>query len=210
MAAETSRPIDWINDRRGRRIPRAWWPESRAAPGRLEDLRQFVNTVNLHSGADLLGSTAEAAAWLRDSGHTRGTVTSTDAADLRELRSILRCLAIANGSSSDGAAHWHDLDQFASRCPVTAMFGDDSLFRPVSQRGVDAFVAATLGTVVRARIDGTWSMLKACPEQSCHWLIYDRTKNHSATWCSTGGCGGRTRAKNYRSRHSGSTASVAQ
>ncbi len=209
MTAQPGRPIEWITDRRGRWIPRAWWPESRAAPGHLEELRQFVNTVNLHSGADLLGSVAEAKAWLRESGHAPGSMTSTDVGELTELRSILRCLAIANGGSGDGAAQWHDLQQIAARHPVTAVFGVDSMFRPVSQRGVDAFITAILGIVARARIDGTWTMLKACPEQSCHWLIYDRTKNHSATWCSSGGCGGRVRARNYRSRHSSSTAPLA-
>ena len=47
---------------------------------------------------------------------------------------------------------------------------------------------------------GRADVLKACPDQTCHWLIYDRTKNHSASWCSAGGCGARTRAKNYRAR----------
>ena len=49
-------------------IPDASWPPGRAAPGRLERARRFVNTVNRENGADHLGEPLRAAQWLAGDG----------------------------------------------------------------------------------------------------------------------------------------------
>ena len=43
--------------------------------------------------------------------------------------------------------------------------------------------------------DGTWSRLKACREDDCHWAFYDRSRNRSGQWCVMAVCGNRNKAR---------------
>jgi predicted RNA-binding Zn ribbon-like protein len=66
--------------------------------------------------------------------------------------------------------------------------------------GVDGFIGLVLGAVASAMADGSWSRVKACRRDTCRWLFYDRSRNHSGTWCSMAGCGSRMKARAYQAR----------
>jgi predicted RNA-binding Zn ribbon-like protein len=71
---------------------------------------------------------------------------------------------------------------------------------------VDGALGALLGTVAAAMADGTWSRLKACRADNCHWAFYDHTRNRSGVWCDMAVCGNRAKVRAYRHRHAGEPA----
>jgi predicted RNA-binding Zn ribbon-like protein len=68
-------------------------------------------------------------------------------------------------------------------------------------RGIDAALGRLIAIAASAMVDGTWSRLKACRADDCHWAFYDHARNHSRHWCSMAVCGNRTKARTYRQRH---------
>jgi predicted RNA-binding Zn ribbon-like protein len=69
-----------------------------------------------------------------------------------------------------------------------------------ARRGLEGAFGTLLAIAYRARVEGTWQRLKACPEESCGWAFYDRSRNHSSTWCSMAVCGNRAKARAFRER----------
>ena len=65
-------------------------------------------------------------------------------------------------------------------------------------------MAGSLGRVVAILVEamaaGTWDRLKACSADTCQWLFYDASKNHSGHWCSMKVCGNRSKARQFRAR----------
>ena len=66
-----------------------------------------------------------------------------------------------------------------------------------------AALARILVVVLESMADGTWHRLKTCRSETCEWVFYDSSKNHSAAWCSMRVCGNRQKARRYRSRKRG-------
>jgi predicted RNA-binding Zn ribbon-like protein len=163
------------------------------APGRLELLRRFVNTVDHEHGREVLHSTARLQSLLADlrliDSGTR--VTETDLERALDLRERLRRLALAN---NHGAA---DVSLEAEL--VVRIDGRHGVLEP-PRRDVDGALADLVGIVYTAMADGTWSRLKACRRDVCGWLFYDRSRNRSAVWCQMAVCGNRTKTKAYRAR----------
>jgi regulatory LacI family protein/CGNR zinc finger protein len=59
-------------------------------------------------------------------------------------------------------------------------------------------MAVLLGAVDTARVDGSWTRLKACARESCRWAYFDSSRNRSGRWCSMAWCGNavKMRARN--------------
>jgi predicted RNA-binding Zn ribbon-like protein len=163
------------------------------APGRLELVRRFVNTVDYEHGREVLHSPARLEALLVELGLAEaGTrVTEADLERALELREALRKLALAN---NEGAA-----DTILEAELVVRLDGRSGSLEP-SRRTADGALADLVGIVYTAMADGTWSRLKACRRDVCGWLFYDRSRNLSAVWCQMAVCGNRTKTKAYRAR----------
>jgi predicted RNA-binding Zn ribbon-like protein len=163
------------------------------AHGRLELVQRFVNTVDFEHGREVLHSPARLQAVLRDLGLLdRGArATKADLERALDLRERLRALALANNDSTEDAVLEVEL--------VVRIDGRGGVLEPV-RRNVDGALADLVGIVYTAMADGTWSRLKACRRDVCHWLFYDRSRNRSAVWCQMAVCGNRTKTKAYRAR----------
>jgi predicted RNA-binding Zn ribbon-like protein len=163
------------------------------APGRLELVRRFVNTVDHEHGREVLHSPGRLEALLVELGLAEaGTrVTEADLERALELREGLRRLALAN---NEGAA-----DTILEAELVVRLDGRTGSLEPV-RRTTDGALADLVGIVYTAMADGTWSRLKACRRDVCGWLFYDRSRNLSAVWCQMAVCGNRTKTKAYRAR----------
>jgi predicted RNA-binding Zn ribbon-like protein len=179
-------------------------PKHQSAPGRLELVRAFVNTLDVDAGTDALGSTDELRTWLRDHdlvGDPAG-VSESDLANALTLREALRAILLAH---NDGAPVPTDaatvLDGAARRARVGLRFDETcaAALEPDSD-GVDAALGRLLAIVHASIADGTWRRLKACRLDSCEWAFYDHTKNRSGVWCDMGDCGNRVKARTYRAR----------
>ena len=173
------------------------------APGRLQLVQLFVNTVDLEGGSDELADAPAATRWLRQHGllGNRDRVEDTDVARLAAVREALRDLAGANAGEDVPEASVTTLNRAAS--PLVVRVGDGAELVP-ERRGADGVIAALLAAVYTAQVDGTWSRLKTCRDDACRWAFYDTTKNRAGTWCDMAVCGNRAKARAYRERAAGS------
>jgi predicted RNA-binding Zn ribbon-like protein len=174
------------------------------APGELEHIRAFVNTIDLEEDADELTGPAELAGWLVQRGLAPAGLVATgdDLARAIGLREALRAVLLAHNADAfvhaDAAS---ELDRAAGRAQLRLRFdkqGSGTL-EPEAD-GVDAALGRLLATVHRSAADGTWTRLKACRDETCEWAFYDHTKNRSGTWCNMAVCGNRAKARAYRER----------
>jgi predicted RNA-binding Zn ribbon-like protein len=164
------------------------------APGRLELVRRFANTVDPEHRREVLHSPRRLHDVLVELGLLEpGTrVTQADLAAAHDLRDRIRALALANNGVPTDA----ELD---ATLVVRVDDHDATLDAP---RDVEGAFAQLVGIVYGATLDGTWPRLKACRRDICQWLFFDRSRNRSGVWCSMAVCGNRTKTAAYRSRRS--------
>lgn len=169
----------------------------------LDLLLAFVNTNDLEDERDQLATPAQLGAWVA----AHGGVAATPSVDARTharalaLREGLRALGRANNGETAEPERLAALHAATADLPLTASLGAASHWelRPEAS-GVDAFLAATVATVLRWMADGTWSRVKACQNDTCRWLFLDQSRNRSRQWCTMAICGSRMKARAYRAR----------
>jgi predicted RNA-binding Zn ribbon-like protein len=179
---------------------------SNPAPGALETVRSFVNTLDVEEGTDALADPAAARAWFATQGllGDDASAARASAAGARraiELRQALRAhLDAHHGAPLDRAAA-EVLDAAARRARLTVRFGrgDGTSLEPQAS-GVDGALGRLLAIVAAAMQDGTWQRLKICPADDCRWAFYDESRNRSATWCDMKVCGNRAKVRGFRER----------
>lgn len=176
---------------------------TQAAPGDLERVRDFVNTLDVESGDDALSSPDALRAWLEARGLGPGrTATRADLVSARRLREAIRALLLENNGLSVRKEAALTLNRTAARANLGLRFdsGGEVRLEPAG-RGVDAALGRLLAIAASAMAEGTWARLKACRADDCQWAFYDHARNRSRHWCSMAVCGNRTKARTYRRRH---------
>ena len=174
---------------------------SRAAPGDLELLRAFVNTLDAETGEDELRAPKDLAGWLAGHGLLDGPTRPADLRRALALREALRAtLRTHHGEPADpGAAAV--LDDAARRAGLALRFDATGAARvEPAAPGVDGALGRLLAIVKAAQDDRTWARLKVCPAEDCQWAFYDASRNRSARWCTMDVCGNRTKVRRYRER----------
>jgi predicted RNA-binding Zn ribbon-like protein len=186
-------------------MPDVFYPETaQSAPGELEVVRRFVNTLDLEKDElDKFERPEDLAAWLKDAGLTSKRVAAkpADLKRAREVREALRRLMLANNGyelSDDDAVEV--VNRAAARAKVGIEFARDGARVAPAAGGVDEGIGNLLAIVARAMADGSWARLKACGEHSCQWAFYDKSKNRSGRWCVMAECGNRAKARAFRER----------
>ncbi len=190
-----------------------------SAPGRLELVRAFVNTLDTEAGTDELGSPPALAAWLagrglaghgqggrgqggrRQAGHATGDDLRRAVALREALREILQAHV---GGTRPPATAVTDLQSLSAGLPVRLEVGADGAVAPApGGAGATAGLAGLLLVVAEAAALGTWSRLKVCSADDCRWAFYDRSPTRSGCWCSMAVCGSRAKSRAYRRRAAG-------
>ena len=175
---------------------------SDTAPGELELVRLFVNTVDLEDGDDELSSPEALAGWLEAHRLGGGSAGSADLHGARRLREAIRGLLLENSGMNVRKESAITLTQAAERARFAVRFDPaGSMTLEPGAAGVDGALGRLVAIVAGAMADGTWSRLKACQADRCGWAFYDHARNHSRRWCSMAVCGNRTKARSYRRRH---------
>jgi predicted RNA-binding Zn ribbon-like protein len=171
---------------------------------RLDLVRDFVNTFDLETEVDKIATADELAEWLSEEGLVDDLVepSAAEHADALAVREAIRQLLLANnGCEADTAAASTTLEavgrktrlgvRFENGLPVLAPEGDGA--------------GAALGTIVAAVAElattPEWSRLKACRDEHCRVVFYDKSRNRSRAWCSMEVCGNREKARTFRARH---------
>jgi hypothetical protein len=150
------------------------------ADGDVDLVLDFLNTVDLDAGTDVLDEPAAWRAWLTDRQLTSGAASAVDAA--RGARTALRAAV--------GVEPTIELT-------VSLVV---SLEAGVPRLVADDVVGAVLAAATRLAVRGEWDRIKICPATDCRWAFYDRSRNHSRTWCSMRVCGNREKARAWRER----------
>jgi predicted RNA-binding Zn ribbon-like protein len=175
-------------------------PDPNDAPGRLDLLRLFVNTLDFPNGPDALGTLDSASAWCRQ--HALPPVSnSRELVRLRDFRETLRELLFANNGEGSKRSSWEALRPFARVAQFAVAL--DPVQGPVLEpggAGAERTIATMLGIVHEAVANGTWLRLRACRRDTCKFAYYDRSKNGSRAWCSMATCGNREKAQRRRAR----------
>ena len=170
------------------------------APGRLDLIRTFVNTVDLEDGKDPLAPDDRLREWCAGSG-VCAFIDEEGLTRLREFREGVRAVLEANAGEGDQAVAWRGLEPFAGQSAYVLEVTPAG--RPALKpqgAGAQGVIAALLAVAYDASSEGTWQRLKACRKESCRWAFYDRSKNGSGAWCNMAVCGNRVKAQRRRAR----------
>ena len=173
------------------------------APGELELVRQFLNTLDIEDGIEEIGTPAKLGAWLAEHGLTDGRhLDDGDVQRAIAMREGLRALTLANNGEPLPGDALSRLNSIAGEARLRVRF--DERGRPALEpagAGPEAALGELLSIVFQSMAAGTWPRLKACRADTCQWVFYDHSKNRSGTWCSMAVCGNRAKARSYRTRH---------
>jgi predicted RNA-binding Zn ribbon-like protein len=176
--------------------------KTQEAPGQLERVREFVNTLDVEAGTEELSSPAALGEWLAAQELGAARPTREDLRRAIELREALRAVMLAHNDHQpvprEASA---TLDAAAKRARLQLRFdrGGAAVLEPEAA-GVAGALGRLLAIVSGAIADGSWVRLKACREHTCEWAFYDHTKNRSGAWCTMDVCGNRAKARAYRER----------
>jgi predicted RNA-binding Zn ribbon-like protein len=174
-------------------IPDASWPSGREAPGRLERVRRFVNTVNRENGADHFGEPLRAARWLAGD----GWALAPSADELVELRRFRADLHGAIARRTRAGPSWPSATADV-RLGVAA--GADGVTLVGTGERAKLIVSELVAILVEAELAGTLTRLRTCTNEHCQWSYYDRSKNAGGQWCAMSACGQRQKMRRYRAR----------
>jgi predicted RNA-binding Zn ribbon-like protein len=185
-------------DELGRVLPHAWWPADRQAPGELELVRRFCNSINRENGAERFGTSAALDRWLTSEQCIPVHASRAALQRVIALRESLHRLVVANATGIDDADAWDALAAVAGDVAFRVTRHNEAVELQPTGSAVDVLIGRLVATVLAARHDGSWTRLKAC--RKCLWVVFDPSKNRSSRWCSMTACGGRHNAREYRRR----------
>ncbi|MCU1439906.1 MAG: hypothetical protein JWP85_903 [Rhodoglobus sp.] len=148
-----------------------------ASAGEERYLVDFLNTLDVEDGTDVLENATAWRRWSEERGLTAG-----DVSEARRIRDALR--ALVSGSTCE-------LPDVALRARATP---DGVILTGDTAAGEAVAIAATLTT--RGRLP----RVKLCPCDDCGWAFYDASRNGSRTWCDMAVCGNRVKAKTFREK----------
>ena len=179
-------------------------PKRQDAPGRLELVRGFVNSLDLEEGTDAFTTRTGLRDWLHTAGliTTRDRVTDPDRTRAVELREAIRTFATVNtdGATPDPAAV-AVLNHTTQDAAVTLTFDTEGAPTLTGTAGGAAAALGTLAAIIAvACVEGTWQRMRVCPNPDCQWMFYDHSKNRSGRWCQMAECGNRAKVAAYRDR----------
>jgi predicted RNA-binding Zn ribbon-like protein len=176
---------------------------SKPAPGRLRLIQAFVNTAEISPGREDFDSPDALREWLL--AHALilpdAVIDGEALRAARGAREALRSMLLANNGATPDPAAIEALEHFSLQAGLTLRFRPDGCaVLAAHSPGIEGALGALFAIVFEATIDGTWSRLKACPDEECKWAFFDHSRNRSGTWCTMATCGNRHKARQYRDR----------
>jgi predicted RNA-binding Zn ribbon-like protein len=178
---------------------------SKSAPGDLDLVREFVNTLEIDGGRrdEELRSPKLLASWLQERGllPARQALGEEDLDRALELREALRGMLLANNGTPADGDPVATFNRLAADAKLSVRVGIDGRahLQPTAS-GIEGAIGRIAAIVYESEVDGTWPRLKACHADDCQWAFYDASRNRSGTWCDMAACGNRAKVRAYRER----------
>lgn len=179
--------------------------EVSGAPGDLELVRRFVNTIDHETGAEDLPTPVALEGWLAERGllASGARLTDRDLARAVELREALREALLTNNDEPLPPTTVKRLNDALTGVSLGVRVNDDcTIDLEPAGSGLDSAFARITAIIREAMLSGEWTRLKVCPADDCLWAFYDRSRNRSRTWCRMEECGNRAKVRAFRRRHS--------
>ncbi|AKN68486.1 hypothetical protein QR97_00425 [Streptomyces sp. PBH53] len=164
--------------------------ERSAAPGGLALIESLVNTLDMETGADSLDT---------PEGRERLGVPEAGLAAARELRESLRAVLLAHAGHPPHRAVT-PLGTLLARAPLYVAVDERDGAARLAPADAGPLLSRVAAAVAEALVAGTWTRLKACQAQTCHWAYYDRSPAGRGRWCSMQVCGAREKMRRYRAK----------
>jgi predicted RNA-binding Zn ribbon-like protein len=160
----------------------------------------FVNTLDPDDSSDDIDTPDSLAAWLRGQGllGAGDQIGAADVAAAHGLREALRVALLAH--DGHGAAETAPDTAVAAVPLQLVIYADGSTSVTAGAAGTAPALARLVAAIPAAAADGAWWRTKACPQGSCQWAFYDRSRNRSRRWCSMEVCGNREKTRTFRER----------
>lgn len=93
-----------------------------------------------------------------------------------------------------------ELSALLARAPLyVAVDAEDGSAR-LTPADPGPLLSRVAAAVAEALVAGTWTRLKACEAETCHWAYYDRSPAGRGRWCSMQVCGARAKMRRYRAK----------
>ncbi|MEU3979758.1 CGNR zinc finger domain-containing protein [Streptomyces sp. NPDC026672] len=164
--------------------------ERAPAPGGLALVEALVNTLDIETGDDTLGT---------EEGRARFGLTRDEVPYARELRESLRVTLLAHAGHPPHRAVT-PLGRLLSDAPLYVTVDQDDGTAALAPAEDAPLVSRVAAAVAGALVEGTWQRLKACESVTCHWAYYDRSPAGRGRWCSMEVCGARAKMRRYRAK----------
>ncbi|MDF3301574.1 CGNR zinc finger domain-containing protein [Streptomyces tropicalis] len=164
--------------------------ERTPAPGALALVESLVNTLDIETGTDSLGTAA---------GREALGISETEVPAARDLREALRAALLAHAGHPPHRAVT-PLGTLLARAPLLVTVDErdgSAALAPADRAPLASRIAAA---VAGGLVAGTWHRLKACEAADCHWAYYDRSPAGRSRWCSMQVCGARAKMRRYRAK----------
>jgi predicted RNA-binding Zn ribbon-like protein len=179
--------------------------ERETAIGDLGLVQEFVNTIDLQDGPELLTDQNTLRDWLvaRRLLNPDAPVGADDFGHAIAVREAMRSVIGGNSGMPVYPVDVATLNEAATASRLRMRFGPGGKARlePEAVGAVGA-LGKLVASLYSAMQSEDWERLKLCSSDSCRWAFYDRSKNHSSRWCTMASCGNRAKARRFRQKNS--------
>jgi len=168
-------------------------------------LQDFVNTRDVEVDVDEINTPGRLRDWLVRRELLTAALPGSQAVTQADVRTAV---ALREGLRTAMLGHHvpgadpvpPGLNEALAALPLRVVYGDGAPSLVPCSPGLPGALARIAAAIMAAQADGTWTRLKACQEDTCHWAFLDTSKNRSRAWCSMRVCGNRTKTRAYRAR----------
>ena len=175
--------------------------ERETATGELGVVQAFVNTVDLQDGPERLTDPNTLRDWLV-ANRLMAEGSPVEAEDFKHAIAVREAMRGVIGGNSGLPVYPVDLATLneaatASRLRVRFGSGARARLEPEASGAVGALGRLVL-SLYSAMQNEDWHRLKLCDSDTCRWVFFDQSKNHSSRWCTMASCGNRAKARRFR------------
>jgi hypothetical protein len=175
--------------------------ETPAAPDVLEPVQRFLN-LHTHSvdGSEAPPTAGMVRSYLVGRG-LLGAGVPYSGRDHERVMALHRAIhgRIREGGGAVRSAHTRTIESAADRAAFRMRLAGGPSLEPTAG-GIDGALGRLLAPMFLAELDGRWSFMKECAGEACTSVFFDRSRNHSARWCSMRSCGNRRKVRAWRAR----------